>query len=136
MEMTNPEILRSYQEAKNKREQVKILAQLNLCSQEAIVEILKEMGADGRQLPRLTPKKQEATSDAVDHPDYYADGKIEPIDFIEDKRLSFCRGNAVKYISRAGKKDPTKEIEDLEKAKWYLQREIDYLKRQKEEATQ
>ena len=136
MEMSNPDILRSYQEAKNKNEQIKILAQLNLCSQEAIVEILKDMGVDGRSLPRLLSKKPKASSDAVDHPDYYADGKIEPIDFIEDKRLSFCRGNAVKYIARAGKKDPAKEIEDLEKAVWYLQREIDYLKRQKEEAAQ
>jgi hypothetical protein len=60
----------------------------------------------------------------VDHPDYYSDGKIEVIDFIEDKNLGFCLGNAVKYISRAGKKDKSKEIEDLEKASWYIQRRI------------
>lgn len=63
-------------------------------------------------------------SKSVDHPDYYSDGKIEVIDFIEDKKLDFCLGNAVKYISRAGKKDKGKEIEDLEKASWYIKRRI------------
>ena len=67
-------------------------------------------------------------NDNVNHPAHYTDGKIEVIDFIEDKRLNFHRGNAVKYIARAGKKDPAKEIEDLEKAVWYLQREIEKLK--------
>ena len=63
-------------------------------------------------------------SETVNHPKHYTDGKIEVIDFIEDKNLNFHRGNAVKYISRAGKKDPTKEIEDLKKARWYIDREI------------
>ena len=62
--------------------------------------------------------------DAVNHPSHYADGKIEPIDYIEDKKLGFCLGNAIKYISRAGKKDKTKEIEDLKKAVWYIERRI------------
>ena len=42
--------------------------------------------------------------------------------------MNFCRGNAVKYIVRAGLKDPSKEIEDLEKAVFYLNREIKELK--------
>lgn len=67
-------------------------------------------------------------NDSVNHPSHYTDGKIEVIDFIEDKGLNFHRGNAVKYIARAGKKEPAKEIEDLEKAVWYLQREIEKLK--------
>ena len=62
--------------------------------------------------------------DPVSHPAHYADGKIEVIDFIEDKGLGFHLGNAVKYIARAGKKDPDKAVEDLEKARWYLDREI------------
>ena len=61
---------------------------------------------------------------AVDHPSHYNSGKIEVIDYIEDQNLGFCLGNAVKYISRAGKKNPDKEIEDLEKAIWYIQRRI------------
>ena len=63
-------------------------------------------------------------NDVVNHPSHYTDGKIEVIDFIEQKNLNFHRGNAVKYIARAGKKDPAKEVEDLRKAVWYLNREI------------
>ena len=62
---------------------------------------------------------------AVNHPTYYNDGKIEVIDFIEDKKLGFCLGNAVKYISRAGKKDKNKKAEDIEKAIWYLKRYLE-----------
>lgn len=43
-------------------------------------------------------------NDPVDRPAHYTDGKIEVIDFIEDKKLGFSLGNAVKYIARAGKK--------------------------------
>lgn len=71
-------------------------------------------------------------NDNVNRPAHYTDGGIETIDFIEAKGLDFCRGNAVKYISRAGKKDPAKEIEDLEKAKWYIDHEIERLKREAE----
>jgi hypothetical protein len=63
-------------------------------------------------------------NDIVNHPSHYTDGKIEVIDFIEDKGLNFHRGNAVKYIARAGKKNPEKEVEDLKKARWYIDREI------------
>ena len=63
-------------------------------------------------------------SDNVNHPSHYTDGNIEVIDYIEDKQLGYHLGNAVKYISRDGKKDPDKYIEDLQKAVWYLQREI------------
>ena len=62
--------------------------------------------------------------DKVNHPSHYTDGKIEVIDYIEDKEFGYHLGNAVKYISRAGKKDPDKYVEDLEKAKWYIGREI------------
>lgn len=68
--------------------------------------------------------------DVVNNPAHYTDGKIEVIDFIEDKRLGFHLGNTVKYVSRAGKKDPRKEIQDLEKAQWYLNRRIEQLKAQ------
>lgn len=60
--------------------------------------------------------------DPVNHPSHYTDGKYEVIDFIEDKNLGFHLGNAVKYICRAGKKDSDKEVEDLQKAIWYLDR--------------
>lgn len=69
--------------------------------------------------------------DNVNHPAHYTDGKIEVIDYIQDKGFNFCRGNAIKYISRAGKKDKAKEIEDLQKAVWYLNKEIERLKWEK-----
>lgn len=71
--------------------------------------------------------KMACENDPVNHPSHYTDGKIEVIDFIEDKKLNFHLANAVKYISRAGKKDPSKEIEDLKKARWYLDRYIQKL---------
>jgi len=64
------------------------------------------------------------TNDAVNHPAHYTDGKIEVIDFIEDKKFGYHLGNAIKYISRAGKKDVNKTKEDLEKAIWYINRHI------------
>lgn len=69
-------------------------------------------------------------SDNVEKPKHYTQGKIECITFIEDQGFGegFNRGNAIKYIVRAGKKDPDKEIEDLEKARVYLTFEIDRLK--------
>lgn len=64
-------------------------------------------------------------NDSVNRPTHYTTGNIEVIDFIEDKGLNFHRGNALKYIVRAGLKDKTKEIEDLKKAIWYINREIE-----------
>ncbi len=70
----------------------------------------------------------EKINDPVNSPSHYTDGKIEVIDFIEDKKLDYHCGNAIKYIARAGKKDPSKEIQDLQKAVWYLNRRIEKLK--------
>lgn len=67
--------------------------------------------------------------DAVNHPPHYRKhpSGIECIDVVE--HMNFCRGNAVKYIWRAGEKNPDAEIEDLEKAGWYIAREIARLKK-------
>lgn len=54
-------------------------------------------------------------NDNVNHPSHYTDGKIEVIDFIEQKNLNFHRGNAVKYIARAGKKDPGRKLRTCER---------------------
>jgi hypothetical protein len=63
-------------------------------------------------------------TDNVNHPSHYQmKNGIEVIHLTE--QLSFLRGNVVKYVCRAGKKDPVLELEDLHKAAWYLQREID-----------
>lgn len=66
--------------------------------------------------------------EAVNHPSHYNTGKYEVIEVIEDWNLDFCLGNAIKYIARAGKKDPNKTIEDLNKAIWYINRKIGELK--------
>ncbi len=73
-------------------------------------------------------------SEAVNHPKHYNSGKIEVIEFIEDQGFGegFSVGNALKYVARAGKKDPTKTIEDLEKAVWYINRRIEVLKAERE----
>ena len=69
MEMTKGDILKSYEEAKDKRAQVRILAELNLTSQERIVEILREQGVDGRAFNWMHPSrakdKKKATVEVV-----------------------------------------------------------------------
>ena len=66
--------------------------------------------------------------DPINNPSHYAAGrKYETIEVIEDWDLSYRLGNATKYISRAGRKDPAKTVEDLKKARWYLDREIEAL---------
>lgn len=79
-------------------------------------------------LNEASARLHQSLTDNVNSPAHYTDGKIEVIEYIEDKKLDFCLGNAIKYISRAGKKDPAKEIEDLQKAKWYIERRIKQLK--------
>ena len=71
--------------------------------------------------------EKEVKHDSVNHPSYYCDGGIETIDFIEAKNLGYHLASAVKYISRAGKKNPDTEIEDLRKAAWYINRRIQRL---------
>lgn len=66
----------------------------------------------------------------VNHPSHYNMGKYEAIDVIEDWNLGFNLGNTVKYISRAGHKDDI--IQDLKKARWYLDREIQRLSKKGE----
>lgn len=68
-------------------------------------------------------------SDNVNKPKHYTYSGIETIDVIEAWQLNYLLGNTVKYISRAGKKDPTKEIEDIKKAQWYLNRHLQNLEK-------
>lgn len=70
---------------------------------------------------------------AVNHPQHYGgDTTYEVIKVIEAWELdnNFCLGNVIKYISRAGKKNEDKTLEDLKKAKWYLEREISKLEKE------
>ena len=84
----------------------------------------KSVNASGN--PKGTPATTTA-NDPVNHPSHYTDGRIEVIDYIEDKKFGYCLGNAIKYISRAGKKSKETEIEDLQKAVWYINRRISEL---------
>lgn len=68
----------------------------------------------------------------VNHPAHYNLGRFEVIEIIEDQQPDFHLGNALKYICRAGKKDPAKTIEDLEKAVWYVNRKIELLRAAKD----
>ena len=85
----------------------------------------EEVGIEGSQ--------KTVVNDPVNHPAHYNSGKYESIDIIEDQLgmkglRGFCLGNAMKYINRAGKKDPAKELEDLQKAEWYLHHYIERYK--------
>lgn len=80
---------------------------------------------DARGDLRLGTVAPETKIDVVNHPPHYRAGGIETIDFIEAKDLNYRLGNVVKYVSRAGKKFGADPVQDLEKAAFYLQREIE-----------
>lgn len=67
-------------------------------------------------------EKVDYEIDMVNHPQHYSAHGIEPIDYIESHDLNFNLGNVIKYVSRAPFK--CTELQDLKKAKWYLEREI------------
>lgn len=67
-------------------------------------------------------EKFDSSQSKVDHPPHYNVGKIEVIDAIEDWQLGFHEGNVVKYVARAPHKGS--QLEDLKKARWYLDRRI------------
>jgi len=68
-------------------------------------------------------------TEQVNHPNHYGgeDNPYEAIKVIEAWDLDFHLGNTVKYISRAGKKEADKELQDLKKSLWYLERKIQIL---------
>tara|TARA_R110000796_G_C14277215_1_gene402101 strand:+ start:200 stop:532 length:333 start_codon:yes stop_codon:yes gene_type:complete len=75
-----------------------------------------------RQLAALEGLEGLARREAVNNPPHYNQGKIEVIDAIEDWGLDFNAGNVVKYVSRH--KHKAEPLEDLKKARWYLDRII------------
>lgn len=98
-----PECLPKYSKVPKKKD-VQAIA-------EKVVQTIEEQTVE---LP-----KQE---DVINHPSHYTRGKIEVIDFIEDQQLPYHLGNVIKYIARAGYKGD--KLEDLKKARWYLDRYI------------
>ncbi len=63
-------------------------------------------------------------SDKINPDHYKTTSGLEVIDVIEKFELSFCLGNAIKYILRAGKKEGEVELDDLTKARWYIDRRL------------
>lgn len=144
MTMTNEEIARDYRQAKDGLKQAKILADLNQCSKEKIVEILQEQGVkvDGRLLrkgkpqaparPKApTPKPAASDPDPVNHPQHYTRGGVECIDAIAAAvqdlpgKEAWLVGQIIKYVWRYKWKNGA---EDLEKARFYLDRLIGEVK--------
>lgn len=80
---------------------------------EEVVQTIEEAVTQTVALPK---------EDVINHPSHYTRGKIEVIDFIEDQQLPYHLGNVIKYIARAGHKGD--KLEDLKKARWYLDRYI------------
>lgn len=89
----------------------------------------KDTNTCGNYYPALSTNIDTSVipKETVDHPNHYNVGGIEVIDFIESWNLGFSLGNAIKYIARAPYKN--NELEDLKKAKWYINREIEKLEK-------
>ena len=109
-----PECLPKYSKVpKKKEETVQTIAEETV---QTIVEKIEQ--TIGEPEVKAVPKKE----DVINHPSHYTRGNIEVIDFIEDQQLPYHLGNVIKYIARAGHKGD--KLEDLKKARWYLDRYI------------
>ncbi|MDU2301036.1 DUF3310 domain-containing protein [Veillonella sp.] len=107
-----PECLPKYSKVPKKKEVAVELVAQNI-DEEAVQTIAEKITQTFAE-----PKKV----DVINHPPHYTRGKIEVIDFIEDQQLPYHLGNVIKYIARAGYKGD--KLEDLKKARWYLDRYI------------
>lgn len=101
-----PECLPKYSKVPKKKKEVDVT--------------LANMVANTLEEPEV--KVVELKEDVINHPSHYTRGKIEVIDFIEDQQLPYHLGNVIKYVARAGYKGD--KLEDLKKARWYLDRYI------------
>ena len=99
-----PECLPKYSKVPKKKE----------VAVEPVVQTIEEPEVKVVEVPK--------NEDVINHPSHYTRGKIEVIDFIEDQQLPYHLGNVIKYIARAGYKGD--KLEDLKKARWYLDRYI------------
>lgn len=99
-----PECLPKYSKVPKKKE----------VAVEPVAQTIEEQEVKTIELPK--------NEDVINHPSHYTRGKIEVIDFIEDQQLPYHLGNVIKYIARAGYKGD--KLEDLKKARWYLDRYI------------
>lgn len=96
----------------------------------ALIAKIRELETLGRD--RDTPKAPSGTDNNISHPSHYVDGrKFEPKDVIRDWDLNFNLGSAVKYISRAGRKDGNDILTDLKKARVFLGFEIEAIENER-----
>lgn len=96
--------------------------------QDALVKRLQETPVTKEVMTVVEEKfKDWDHGDVVNHPKHYTFGKFEVIDVVEDWQLDFHLGNAVKYIARHRHKG--RPLEDLRKARWYLERAIQNLEK-------
>lgn len=94
------------------------------CSHALIAIVLRKHKKKTKQSKIIAAvKEMKQALDVVNKPPHYTTGGVETLDFIEAKDLNYRLGNVVKYVARAGKKH-TDPIEDLKKARFYLDREI------------
>ena len=96
--------------------------------QRTIFDTIKKMNELGKNYHLRTQDGGRSTiieDDPVDSPSHYKGGRVEVIDFLEDYVPDFRLANVVKYIARAGVKDPNKFEQDIKKAQWYLNRYIE-----------
>lgn len=114
---------------KDCKEGIKAYFNQEICaSKEELIGVKRmeeELKTPDEHLEDAIKEKDQQCNDKVNHPSHYNQG-IEAIDIIESWNLDFCLGNVIKYVLRAKYKGNI--IEDLEKARWYLDREIDTLK--------
>ena len=114
-----PECLPKYSKVPKKKKVDATLANMAAKRKEVAVT-LANMVYNTLEEPEV--KVVELKEDVINHPSHYTRGKIEVIDFIEDQQLPYHLGNVIKYIARAGHKGD--KLEDLKKARWYLDRYI------------
>lgn len=100
--------------------------QIHLVNGESQLSVLKNAINEAR-------KHSKPSYELIDHPSHYGglSAKHEAISVIEEWNLNFHLGNVVKYVSRAGRKPDQSAIDDLKKAKWYLERQIEILEKNK-----
>lgn len=103
---------------------------------EAILKAFSGIKADARReaeidflAMKLETEEQPKVKEMVNKVDHYNIGNIEVIDALESWDLNFSRSNVIKYLVRAGRKSKETELQDLLKSQYYLNREIERLRR-------
>lgn len=109
---------------------------MNMCTSYTDGNLQCKSCTNPKLMSCYTPLNQTANlskhADIISRPSHYTDGrKYEPKDVIRDWNLNFNLGSAVKYISRAGRKDDI--IQDLKKAKQFIDFEIEALTEEREQ---